>query len=86
MALTESLEVQSNAFDDTIGRLDVLLQDKLLQISELSECFQSKDATPEDSRIHSKVMVESQDLLQESFRVGKDDGNVSDDSFEDLRN
>lgn len=81
MSLTSSLDVGESTFDETIGRLDVLLQDKLLQISELSECFQSGDGA---KRPHSKT---PQTLLhEESFRQANDGGDVSDDdSFEDLR-
>lgn len=80
MALTAALNVRSSTFDETVGQLDVLLQDKLLQISQLSKCFQSGDEqskprkTP-DALLHVKnVKVEK-----------KRKGNSSEDSFEDLR-
>jgi hypothetical protein len=83
LSLTGSLDVGDRSFDETIEKLDVLLQNKLLQISELSECFQSSDGkSPATSSIK-----DPHGLLEDgNSRVdGQGDGNVSDDSFEDLR-
>lgn len=85
MSLTDTLDVGKKDFDEIISQLDVLLQDKLLQISELSECFQSESAFTSMGPEPCKSSEGPEVLLEESFRIGKENGNISDDSFEDLR-